>query len=228
MISQSPFSRQILSCALFLISVLPASAALANPPSQTPTQAQEDGWAAIKIDDGLLFVWNVKEAHFTLALKGKEIKPLDDPNHIFFSVDGMVFQIQMASLNEFAKDAKARKLDDRAVLAAHRQWEVAYLEDLLKTKLTISNFNVRLTNGNDASLWQFDMPASANAEATKQIYLTAVSQDYVLLLNVAVTPTVSEEAARKYLLDTMATVKTSATTIDVQKLAAAIRNGAKP
>src|SRR6266550_2508103 len=53
---------------------------------------QEDGWASIQTNDGMLFVWNVRGLYFSLAVKGKEIKPLDDPDHIFFAVDGRVLQ----------------------------------------------------------------------------------------------------------------------------------------
>ena len=193
---------------------------------QTPQQ--EDGWAMLKLDDGVLFIWNVQDVHFTLTLKGKEIKQLNDPDHIFFSVDGVVFQLQMAAISEFAKDAKEKKLDDRAILAAHRDWESKFIEGLLNTKLTVRNFNVRLSNGNDASLWQFDMPISENSEATKQIYLTSVNKDYVLLLNIALTSAISEADSRKYLLDTMGTLKISPETINIRKMAESIRAGARP
>src|SRR5882762_4999067 len=63
---------------------------------------QEDGWTTIKTNDGELFVWNVRGLYFTLAIKGKEVKPLEDPDHVFFSVDGQVLQIQTAALNNFA------------------------------------------------------------------------------------------------------------------------------
>ena len=205
-----------------------AKARSLSKPAAHVVEQQEDGWATIKTDEGMLFVWNVKDVHFTIAIKGKDIKPINDPDHIFFSVDGMVFQVQLAAIGEFAPDAKTKRLDDRAILAAHRDWEAKYLEDLLNTKLAVRNFNVRLSNGNDASLWQFDMPASANSEATKQVYLTSINRDYVLLLNIAVTKSISEEDSRKYLLDTMGTLRNSPDTINVQKLAASIRASTRP
>jgi len=186
---------------------------------------QEDGWVAIKTDEGILFVWNVRELHFTLALKGKEIKPLNDPDHIFFSVDGMVVQIQVASIAEFAPDAKEKKFDDKSILAAHRDWESKFLEGLLGSKLKLQSFNAKLSNGGEASLWQFDMPEGKNAEAKKQVYLTVVGKPYVLLLNSVVTAAISDEVTRKFLLDTMATLKISSTPIDVKKLSESIRKG---
>jgi hypothetical protein len=189
---------------------------------------QEDGWVGIKTDDGILFVWNVRELHFTLAVKGKEIKPLDDPDHIFFMVDGKALQIQVAAIHEFAPYAKEKKLDDRAILAAHRDWESAFIEGVLKSKLQLHTFNVRLSKGGDASIWQFDMPEGMNDQAKTQLYVTVVREGYVVMLNCEATPATSEEEARKFLLDTMATLKISPVPIDIQKLSESIRKGVVP
>jgi hypothetical protein len=183
---------------------------------------------AIKTIDGYLLVWNRPDLHFTVLIKGKDIKPLNDTEHVFFNVDGMVFQIQLASVSEFAPDAKEKKLDDMAILAAHRDWESKFIEGLLSSKLKVESFNAKLSNGGEASLWQYDMPEGMNAETRKQLYLSVVSGGYVLLLNSVVTTAISEEAARKFLLDTMATLKFSPTPIDVKKLSESIRKSVGP
>lgn len=183
---------------------------------------------AIKTIDGYLLVWNRPDLHFTVLIKGKDIKPLNDTEHVFFNVDGMVFQIQLASVSEFAPDAKEKKLDDMAILAAHRDWESKFIEGLLSSKLKVESFNAKLSNGGEASLWQYDMPEGMNAEARKQLYLSVVSGDYVVLLNSVVTAAISEETARKFLLDTMSTLKFSSTPIDVKKLSELIRKSVGP
>jgi len=189
---------------------------------------QENGWSAIKTDEGILFVWNESGLSFSISLKGKEVKPLNDPEHIFFSVDGRVLQIQLAGIINFAPDAKEKKLDDKAILMAHRDWEAKYVEGLLHSKLTVQTFNTKLSNGSDALMWQFDMPKELNAEAQKQLYLTLVAKDYVLLLNSEATTSTPDAAGRKFLLDTVATLKISSTPIDVKKLSESIRAGSKP
>jgi hypothetical protein len=195
-------------------------------PSSALSQQPENGWAQIKTNDGALFVWNRADLHFTLSIKGKDIKPLNDPEHIFFDVDGMVFQIQVAAISEFAPDAKDKNLDDKTLLAAHRDWETKFLEGLLGKTLKVQVFSGKLSTGSEASLWQFDMPDGWNADAKKQVYLTVVSKPYVLLLNGVATSTVSDEVTRKFLMDTMSTLKTSPTPIDVKKLAESIRTRA--
>lgn len=183
---------------------------------------------AIKTVDGYLLVWNRPDIHFTILIKGKDMKPLNNTEHVFFNVDGMVFQVQLALVREFAPDAKERKLDDKAILAAHRAWESKFIEGLLGSELKLQSFNAGLSNGGEASLWQFDMPEGMNADAKKQLYLTVVSGDYVVMLNSVATTTISEETARKFLLNTIATLKVSATPIDVKKLSESIRKGVGP
>ena len=184
--------------------------------------------AAIKTADGYLLVWNRPDIHFSVLIKGKDIKPLNDSEHVFFQVDGMVFQIQLASIGEFAPEAKEKKLDDKTILAAHRDWESQYAEEMMRGKLKVESSSTKLSSGADALLWQYDMPEAMKVEAKKQVYLTVVSGDYVMVFNSVVTPKVSEEQARKLLQDTVATVKTSPDPIDVKKLSESVRKGVTP
>ena len=189
---------------------------------------QTDGWALITTADGVLFVWNVHELHFTLAVKGKDIKRVNDPDHIFLNVDGKILQIQAVEIRDFAPDAKVKKLDDKAVLTAHRDWESKYIEGLLGNKLTLHSFSVNTSALGAASLWEFDMPEGMNAEVKMQSYVTVVRGDYVVMLNGEATNTISEAEVRKFLLDTFATLKISEVPFDVKKLSESIRAGRNP
>ena len=220
-------ARLILGVALLLpgnLFVKPASAfSLSAQSAAASGPQQEEGWVAIKTDEGILFVWNANGLYFSIAVKGKEIKPLDDPEHIFFKVDDRVLQIQLAAIKNFAPDANEKKLNDKAILAAHRDWEAKYIEELVHSKLTVRTFNARLSNGGDASMWQFDMPEGINSVARKQLYLTLVAKDFVLMLNSEATANSPEADGRKFLLDTIASLKISPTPIDVKKLSESIR-----
>jgi hypothetical protein len=187
--------------------------------------AQQDGWVTIKTEAGILFVWNARGLYFTLTVNGKEISPVDDPEHIFFTVDGKILQIQVAAIDSFAPGAREKKLDDRSILAAHRDWEAKYIEEMLQSKLAVRTFNAKLSSGGDASMWQFDMPESLHTTAKKQLYLTIVRNDYVLMLNSEATDAISDAEGRKFLLETIASLKISPTPIDAQKLSESIRKG---
>jgi len=191
---------------------------------------QDNGWTALKTDDGILFIWNRRALGFTLSIKGKDIRPLNDPNNIFFTVDGLVFQIQSLPISNFAPDAGKNKLDDKSILLAHRDWESKFLEDeLLHSKLALKSSSEKLSSGGEVLLWQFDLPEKfKNPDAKTQMYLTIVAKDYVILLNSVVSDSGSEAAVRKFLLDVMTSLKFSSDPIDVKKIQEAIRKGDKP
>ena len=219
-------------CALTALIALPLNTKTQQPASfhHAPRISfqQTDVWALIKTDDGMLFVWNINELHLTLAVKGKDIKQVNDPDHIFLAVDGKTLQIQAAEIRAFAPDAKEKKFDEKAVLAAHRDWESKYIGELLKSKLSLHSFSVNTTALGTASLWEFDMPQSLNAEVKTEVYLTVVRGDYVVMLNCEATTTAPEVEVRKFLLETFATLKISSEPIDVQKISESIRAGRKP
>src|SRR5436190_10339998 len=188
--------------------------------------AQENQSVGLKTADGVLFVWNRPGLHFTLSIKGKDIVPANDPDHIFFTVDGVILQIQSLPISNFAPDAKRDKLDDKSILAAHRDWESKFLEtELLKSKLTVKSSNEKLNNS-EVLVWQFDLPAAfRNPDASGQVYVTMVAGDFLILLNSVLSPSVSEAQARKFLLSTISTLKLSAEPFDIKKLQEELRKG---
>jgi len=131
-------------------------------------------------------------------------------------------------ISDFAPDARKQKLDDKTILVAHRDWESKFIEDLLKNKLAVQSSSEKLGNGSEALLWGFDVPKDLGSDARKQLYLTTLSKDYVILLNGVVDASNSESAVRKFLLDTIATLKLSSDRIEVKKLQESIRKSGKP
>lgn len=127
-------------------------------------------------------------------------------------------------------DARKNKLDDKAILLAHQSWEKKFIEDeLLHSKLKLQSSGEKLANGSDALIWQYDLPENLkNRDAQKQVYLTIVAKDFVILLNSVVDATSSEATVHKLLLDTISTLKLSSERIDVKRLQEAIRKGSGP
>jgi len=191
---------------------------------------QDESRAAVRTEDGLLFIWNRRDLNFTLLIKGQDIRPMNDPNNIFLTVDGRVLQIQSLPISNFAADARKNKLDDKAILAAHRDWETKFLEDeLLHSKVAIQSSSEKLTSGTEALVWQYDLPEKfKNPDAKTQMYLGIVAKDYIILLNGVVSASSSEAEVRKFLVGIMTTLKVSSEPIDVKKLQDAIRKGDKP
>lgn len=176
---------------------------------------------AIKSASGYLLVWNQPNNYYILEIKGKDVRQTSTERK-FFSVDGMFLQIVEASVADVLPSAKRAELDDKAILNAHRDWEAKFMEDAYKAKLQVESTWRKLSNGKDALLWQASVPESAKSNVSKQVYLTVVTGDYVLVLGSAVTDTTGENAAQQLLLNTMETLKTSDKPTDLRKLRATI------
>jgi len=179
----------------------------------------------IKTAKGVLLVWNEPGNYYTIEIKGNKIVPAEQP--LLFQVDGMFFQIQTVAKNDFLKGKDDKRLDDKAILAAHRDWEGDYLSGLLKKKLQIDSEWLKLVNGNDALAWTYDMPKAMvpDGSAKKQLYLAVVKCDHVLLLNSALTSNDDVKAIHQLLIDTMNTLKSSDKPVSLQKAADMVRNG---
>jgi hypothetical protein len=180
-------------------------------------QAGRTGIAAIRTDDGYLVVWNQPDIHFMVGLKGKDVRPMGSPGtgSVAFNVDSVVFQIQSVAISEFAKNARKQKLNDAAILIAHRDWETQYLEQRAGTKLNITTVPQQLRNGSQALLWKYDKPPTRGSE---QMYLTTVTGNHVVILNGVVAGKASETVVKRLLLDTIATLEVSSRPIDLPKV----------
>lgn len=186
---------------------------------------QDGGITAIKTEDGVLLVWNQPDNYFTIEIRGREIHPLDSAGHVFFNVDGIVFQVQSVAVGEFMKDAAKMGVSPQSTLAAHRDWETRFIESSLHRKLKVQSSAIRLKDGNEALFWEYDMPKGVKSDAKRQLYLTVVNGGNVLLLNGVMTGKQKEEAVRKLLVNTMETLQKSSKPFDLPELQESLKNG---
>lgn len=188
-----------------------------------PANQQEDYRSgAIKTSSGFLLVWNQPNNYYILEIKGKDVRQTSTDRKVF-SVDGMFLQVVDAPIENFLQAAKRQGLDDKAILEAHRDWEAKFLDGEYKAKLKIESSSQKLTSGKEALLWAASVPETVKTNVKKQVYLTLVKGDYVLMLGGAVTDTTGDSAVRQLLLNTIETLKTSDKPTDLQKLRDAIR-----
>jgi hypothetical protein len=171
----------------------------------------------IKSAKGVLVVWNEPGNYYTIEIQGEEIVPASQP--LMFQVDGTFFQIQTVPKKAFLKGSNDKPLDDKGILAAHRDWEGDYISKILKTTLRIDSEWLKLPNNMDALAWSYDMPKKmfADQSAKRQLYLAVVKRDHVFLLNGAVTDNDDEKILRQLLLDTMNTLKPSDKPLSLEK-----------
>ncbi len=183
------------------------------PVSPTTQPDNDFGGGGALTSNGWRISWRSPGVPFTLELKGKSINPIHDfpsftDNAIVlmsYNADGVMFQVRSVAISEFAKGAGEQKLNDRAILAAHRDWEIRALEQALGERLNVTSAEQQLSIGH-ALLWRYDKPKRRGFE---QMYLTTVLGDRVVILNAAVERKVEEDIIQKLLLNTLSTLKVS-------------------
>ncbi len=176
---------------------------------------------AVKMGCGYLLVWNAPGNYYTLKIDGSDVRQTST-QQIQFSVDGVFLQVVTPTIKSFLKDRE--KLDPKAILAAHRDWEAEFLEGEYKEKLKIESFPQKLANGEEALLWQFDLPKSAGGKVKKQTYLTLVKGDNIFMLGSIVTDKISERSSHRLLLLTALGLKASDKPTDLGKIQALLKD----
>lgn len=194
------------------------------PTLEVISDSQQEDYrsGAIKSSSGYVVVWNQPNNYYVLEIKGKDVRQTSTERK-FFSVDGMFLQIVDVPIADVLQTANRQKPEDKAILEAHRDWEAKFLEGEYKEKLKIESSWQKLSNGKDALLWQASVPESIKTNVKKQVYLSVVQGDYVLMLGGVVTDTIAESATQQLLRTTIETSKTSNKPTDLQKLRDAIR-----
>jgi len=180
--------------------------------------AQEEQSGMIKSANGVLVVWNEPGNYFTIEIKGRDIKPSQQER--LFKVDGRFFQIQTVEKKAFLK-LTDKSLDDKAILAAHRDWEKEYISGVIKHELKVDSEWLKLPDDRDILVWSYDMPKTA----LKQFYVAVVKRDHVLLLNTALEKEGEAEASKDFLLQTLSTLKSSDKPLSLQKASEQIIKG---
>lgn len=160
----------------------------------------------------LVLVWDSPGNQFTLEVKGNDVTTgiLDLSGRIFFEADGIFMIVQPAMVSQFVKSPDAGRMDSLALLQAHRDWEVQYVEtEVLSKKLDVKATPQKLADGRDALLWEYRVPKGTNFPKTQMmVYLTVLNGDkFVLMLNCQLKSKDQAGAARLLLLSTAATIQ---------------------
>lgn len=190
--------------------------------SAATTLAQEEQSGMIKTANGILVVWNEPGNYFTIEIMGKKIVPAEQP--MMFKVDGRFFQIQPAEKKAFLKNPNDKTLDDKTILAAHRDWEREYISGVLGRELKVESEWLKLAGGQDVLAWSYDMPKVADTQTAKrQLYLTVVKRDHVLVLNSALTDLGDSRETKELLLQTLLTLRSTDKPLSLQKASEQIK-----
>jgi hypothetical protein len=175
--------------------------------------------AAIKTENGYLFIKNGKDKSFTIEVTGKEVKPVKSRNPTF-SVDGTIVQILSLPLTNFTD----KKMNDEELLEAHKIWEIDYLGDkIFKQKLKPETVKVSLGD-RKLLFWYFVRPNEIK-QYNRDMYMTTVIGNSLLGISSPVEPEVGSSDTQKMFTKIMESLKVSDKPFDIEKLADEIVKG---
>jgi TPR repeat protein len=171
-----------------------------DAPRHVPPKALLGNEVAVtQIGNVAHLVWNQHGEHFTLEIPGKSFRLLSADGRYLLAADSFVVQVGSVAVAEFQQRAGGKSAAQ--ILAAHRDWEAKFLGGGKPQSAEID-----LGIAGKGLLWGFDTKAASTANdgrtvdpTTKQLYLTWLNGDRVVVLNGVVNSHTPEAQVRALL-----------------------------
>lgn len=204
--------------ALLMVAILCSGAAHAQ--TEGPVSA------VVKTPKGYRIVWNESKAHFTLDLPGQDLKPSNLEGFAFF-VDGQLIQILVVELGDFA----AGEASAKAILDRHMQYELKHWQGNLGMPMPAKVHAQVSSQEKTHLLWEIRWPeqivkktkAEGGKPAIKQLFLTALAGDRVVVVSRTVLDGEDEGAALQYVQAVANTLVVKDARIDIEAVQREIR-----
>lgn len=180
--------------------------------------AAQAPYTVLATGNGALVVWNESKAHLTVEFVADKIEPTQ-VGGVALLLDGRFFQLTMVDPDEF----DAGNLKGTAVLEKHMQFEGDYWNSQVGTKLPRQVITPKEPLPPDTMIWEIEWPAelrkSGEVTAVKNLFLTSVAGDRVMVVSTPVMKGESVEDRLAYLRQVADSIRISATPVlakDVQ------------
>jgi hypothetical protein len=163
---------------------------------------KESGLNVLKSEKGFLFIFNDSIESFLVEVPGKKFVDVE-PEELIFSVDGQILQFTIVPFKEFYD---ARKSGD--TLRQHFEFEVEYISknfkiDSKQFKPTI----FQIGSGTKGYYWELERETSmldtSSETVVKQIFSSANTSRYVVLLSSPITRGNDYKQCRQRIFETM-------------------------
>jgi hypothetical protein len=150
-----------------------------------------------------MVIWNESKSHFMLELPGQKIRQSNTEGLALF-VDEHLVNIVLSDPADFA----AGEVSPKAILDQHMQYELKHWESTVGMPMPSTVHTRGQSQENTYMLWDLQWPEQARQKvkgdggkaALKQLFLSAVAGDRVVVVGRVVLEGESEEAAVQYLL----------------------------
>jgi hypothetical protein len=186
-------------------------------------QGKDDGITLIKTDQGVLWLHNQKGLYYTLEIKGNEVNTANSQSTMLLVVDGLFVQIHTLTIDKFSQEKPDKNSNSITLLEKHRDWEIDYFGNALGEKLKAVSEVIEIKPERKALFWRFPVPETINQQTKEQLYLTTVTGNFVQLINCGIADTNSREETKKFMIETLSTLKVSNKPIDVKLVQETLR-----
>ncbi|HXO20919.1 MAG TPA: hypothetical protein VOA87_13465 [Thermoanaerobaculia bacterium] len=136
----------------------------------------------VRTPTGYVVVWDESKSHFTVDLQGQHIRPSDIGGYAFF-LDENVYQFLSVDPASFA----AGEVSAHAILDRYMQYEVGHWHETIGMELPSVVHAREDSPERSFILWEIQWTEQARqkakAKATKQLFLSAIAGDRVVVVS---------------------------------------------
>jgi len=165
---------------VFILLVLSGLLALCSGDGRAETGAQP--FAVLRTPTGYVVLGNESRAHFTFALPGQTIRSSNLEGMAFF-IDERLYQVLIVDPTSFAPGEVSAK----AILDRHMQYEVGHWQSTIGTELPSVVHARDDSTERSYMLWEIQWTEQARqkakAQAAKQLFLSAIAGDRVVVIS---------------------------------------------
>jgi len=188
-------------------------------------ETEEHIYGVLRTSKGYMVVWNESKAHFKVELPGKELRRSEIEGLAIF-IDQHLFQILVADLSDFATG----EISPNATLDQYMHYELKHWQDTAGMPMPSTVHARDQSQDKTYMLWEIRWPEQAiqkdelkGKASIKQLFLTALAGDKVMIVSRTVLEGEDEDAALQYLKDVARTLVISSARIDISEIQRQLR-----
>jgi hypothetical protein len=183
-------------------------------------ETKEPIFGVLRTPKGYMVVWNESKAHFKVELPGKELRRSEIAGLAIF-IDEHLFQILVADLADFATG----EISPKAILDRYMQYELKHWQDTVGMPMPSTVHARDQAQDKTYMLWEIRWPEQAiqkdeakGKAAIKQLFLSAMAGDKVMIVSRTVLEGEDEGAALQYLSEVARSLVISSAKIDIWEI----------
>lgn len=166
----------------FILLVLSVLLALCTGGSHAHAENGDQPFVVVRTPTGYLFVGNESKAHFTFSLQGQKIRPSNVEGMTFF-IDERFYQVLTVDPTSFT----AGEVSAQSILDRYMQYELSHWQSTIGMQLP-SVVHTRSDSPDKPFIvweiqWSEQARQKAKAQAVKQLFLSALVGDRVVVVS---------------------------------------------